>query len=58
MKGDCTFLFRKFLIFGLCNSCANSLLDIFSFPIAPLANLFRVTHPAKNFDHAAVAEVS
>ena len=29
IKGDCTFLFLNFLIIGLCNSSANSLLEIF-----------------------------
>ena len=34
-KGDCSFLFLNFLIFGLCNSPANCSLDIVSFLIAP-----------------------
>ena len=33
IKGDCIFLFSNFLIIGLCNSFANSLLEIFSFLI-------------------------
>ena len=31
IKGDFTFLLLNFLIIGLCNSSANSLLEIFSF---------------------------
>ena len=31
VKGECTFLSLNFVIIGLCNSCANSLLDIISF---------------------------
>ena len=30
MKGECTFLLLRFLIIDLCNSYANSLLEIFS----------------------------
>ena len=31
IKGECTFLFLDFLIIGLCNSSANSLLEYFHF---------------------------
>ena len=31
IKVECTFLFFNFLIIGLCNSSANSLLEIFSY---------------------------
>ena len=31
MKDECTFLFLNLLIIGLCNSSANSMLEIFSF---------------------------
>ena len=31
MKGECTFLLINFLLFALCNSSANSLLEIFLF---------------------------
>ena len=31
IKGECTFLLLNILIFGLCNSSVNSLLDIISF---------------------------
>ena len=33
IKVECTFLFLNFLIIGLCNSYANSLLEIISFLI-------------------------
>ena len=36
IKRECTFLLLNFLIFGLCNSSANSLLEIFSFLITDL----------------------
>ena len=49
IKVECTFLFLNFLIIGLCNSSANSLFEIFSFLIA---DLFRV---AKVSDRASVA---
>ena len=39
MKGECIFLLLKFLIIGLFNSRANSLLEIFSLLI-PLPGLF------------------
>ena len=39
IKGKCTFLLLNFPIIGLCNSSANSLLEIFSFSI-PLPELF------------------
>ena len=32
IKGDCTFLLLNFLIMRLCNSSANSLLEIFLIP--------------------------
>ena len=48
IKGECTFLFLKFLIIVLCNSAANSLFEIFSVLIA---DLFRV---AKASDRASV----
>ena len=35
IKDECTFLFLKFLIIGLCNSSANSLFEIFSFLTVP-----------------------
>ena len=35
MKGECTFLLSSFLIIGLCNSSANSLLDTISFLVSP-----------------------
>ena len=35
IKGECTFLLLNFLIIGLCNYFANSLLDIFSFLTVP-----------------------
>ena len=35
VKGDCVFLLLDFLIIGLCNSSANSLLKIFSFLTVP-----------------------
>ena len=38
-KGECTFLLLIFLINGLCNSSANSLLEIFLFLI-PLPEVF------------------
>ena len=34
IKGECTFLFLNSLIIGLCNSSANSLLEIFLFLVA------------------------
>ena len=36
IKAECTFLLLKFLIIVLCNSSANSLLEIFSFLTVPL----------------------
>ena len=39
IKGECTFLFLSFLIIGLCNSSANSLLEIFLLWI-PLPEVF------------------
>ena len=36
MKDECTFHLLNFLIIGLCNSHANSLLEIISFVIADL----------------------
>ena len=36
IKGECTFLFPNFLIFGLCNFSANSFFGIFSFLTADL----------------------
>ena len=39
IKGECTFLLLNIPIIGLCNSSANSLLEIFSFSI-PLPELF------------------
>ena len=39
IKGDCTLLLLNFLIIGLCNSFANSLLEIFSFLI-PLPEVY------------------
>ena len=33
IKGEFTFLLLKFLIIGLCNSSANSLLEIFLIPL-------------------------
>ena len=35
VKGECTFLFLNFLIMGLCDSSAYSLLDIISFLTVP-----------------------
>ena len=35
IKGQCTLLSLNLLIIGLCNSCANSLLEIFLFLIPP-----------------------
>ena len=35
IKVECTFLFSNFLIIGLFNSSANSLLEIFSFLTVP-----------------------
>ena len=35
IKVDCTFLFSNFLVTGLCNSSANSLLEIFSLWTVP-----------------------
>ena len=49
IKVECTFLFLNFLIIGLRNSSANSLFEIFSFLIA---DLFRVV---KVSDRASVA---
>ena len=40
IKGECAFLFSKFLITGLCNSSANSLFQIFSFLTVPLEAFF------------------
>ena len=40
MKNECSFFISNFLVIGLCNSSANSLLDIIQFFIAPPANLF------------------
>ena len=34
-KGECTFHFSNLLIIGLCDSSANSLLDIISFLTVP-----------------------
>ena len=31
IKGECTLVFSNFLIIGLCNSSANSLLEVISF---------------------------
>ena len=39
IKGENAFRFSNFLIIGLCNSSARSLLDMISFLIAPPANL-------------------
>ena len=39
IKDDCTFLFLNFLVIGLCNSSANSLLEI-SFFLIPLPEDF------------------
>ena len=39
IKGEFTFLLLNFLIIGLCNSSANSLLEIFSF-LTPLSEVF------------------
>ena len=39
IKDECTFLFLSYLINGLCNSSAISLLEIFSFVI-PLLEVF------------------
>ena len=39
IKDDCTFLFLNFLVIGLCNSSANSLLEIILFLI-PLPEVF------------------
>ena len=52
MKDECNFILLNFLIIGLCNSFANSLLGIFSFLIA---DLFRV---AKVSDLASVSAPS
>ena len=35
IKNECTFVFLKFLMIGLCNSPVNSLLEIFSFLTGP-----------------------
>ena len=41
IKDNCAFLFSNFLIMGLYNSSANSLLDIISFLTAPSEQFFR-----------------
>ena len=48
IKGECTFLLLNFLIIGLCNSSANSWIEIFSFLI-PLPKVFyqKIDKPLK-----------
>ena len=43
IKDDCTFLSSNFLVIGLCNSYANSLLDIISFLTIP-SEVFLTKH--------------
>ena len=50
VKAECTFVYLNLLITGLCNSSANSFLDIISFLIVPPHFFYqKIYQPLKQF---------
>ena len=57
VKGECTFLFSNFLIIGLCDSSANSLLEI-SFLIAPTRFFIKKLYRLLKLVHVDIHHIS
>ena len=58
IKVDCTFLFSNFLVTGLCNFSANSLLEIFHYYLFGLKMFYQKIYEILNQVHVDIHRIS
>ena len=58
IKVDCTYLFLKFLIIGLCNFSVKSLLEIFSFSLFHLKFFYEIVYKTLKQVHVDVHHIA